>query len=1692
MTTKNGLFDNSELALAAYAKFPSIDSEKNTLNYRTELKESGMTDIQITEFATRYPKIISSIPDTSSGFSATVFKSADGKLSVAIRGTTDIVDLSDADFAEIVAHGAAYKQIVDMYNWWQILASPAGTPVQQYSVEYSTSPPDGSVATLYIKDYDQHHMPTYAYLVLQDTTVAATGECYGQSVDVTGHSLGGHLAGAFTALFADNITINSTTTFNAPGFTNECTALFAGLGGVMPFAISNSVTRVRGDEALPGGSMGELISGLHQAVGSDIHIAIENQYGLPAGDDADPVLNHSQVILTDSLAAFNLLAKLDASLSVDTYQRIFHSASNINNASLESIVDAVESLLGINTAALTPGAANRNNFYQAIYAIQDSASFKSLMGVTVLSAADLNAEKAATDFSAFMSLHTLSPVYLAGANLNNPANQSTYSDWLAGKFSNDYIADRSHSLQLILTRNAADKNLLKPQSGETIYYDYSKNKEIFGNGGNEAINTADDVNNPQVHFGSAAADTIRGGKGNDHFYGGAGRDTYIFDLAAGFGNDVIDDADGGVLSGLSFNVTHIGSWNNGNKDGIYVFLNDKGEQDPTKVGWSVLVNGTNATLTARDANGKLHSIRFEKFDADNNNFGLVLNDGSQWPQPSQTGAFEVGSGKLGTSTGEPAKDIYLAPTRAATFSALYNTNSDPASLAYQTRSANEKIFANVDYPTLNRAIYYEAGTYHHDGEDRLFEGSSVNDVLNGKNWTGTQTTPHLWGSTNYAGDMLLGLHGDDVITGDGSTTDQSNGDNDILIGGRGNDRIYGGGGDDWLFAAEQSYQTYGMPMPSVGLNYKTDLYDSANEALYNNAKIYNPLSKTETAFDLVLEDINESNYLDGGDGDDTLVGASFNDTLLGGMGNDDIYAGAGRDIVSGGSGEDIIFGDSYQFYFSDYFEVDFIAPDILPQVGDYTRAYFYKRNSGTGNAIPRYDQKNSAFNDVIDGGEGNDIVFGEIGNDIINGGRGEDTLFGDRPYNPDLFADLDVGQFQKLSRTYHGDDVIDGGDGNDMLVGGGGNDLLMGGDEAVSGNYSDIIYGDMGIYTIDREVGTGQVRINASDTQWWGNDTIWGGKGNDMLLGEGGDDVINGGDDNDYLYGDWHAAAQKITANDYMNYGGKDTLDGGAGSDTIYGGAGNDTLIGGTGNDSLYGEAGNDSYVIHGGDGRDVIQDTQGFNTLKLSATWLRDGYVQCMQYFGKNNKYVVRLYTSQNLDNYVDIDADSWKTITGFLRDGNNNVLNVQNNTRVIEGTYKDTNFLDGISYLVDTDGVSKAGGLAAANNISELAFDDSHRVSVSFAGVGANLVLTKLNGKTVNLSISNWENYLGVFDYAFRHAGYQIDVSSNGVDATFSGKKGNDLIIGGRANETLNGNEGEDRLYGAAGADTLFGGDGNDWLDTGDSTGDLAMGGSGYDTYVVKDFRSTVIEKNDYGIDEVRSYGTYTLGDHIENLTMIGSSGYGYGNTANNILTGSAYDDTLYGLAGDDTLLGNAGDDLLSGGNGNDILYGDAGADTLTGGKGSDSLFGGSGSDTYRFVLGHNQDSINNFAANASIQDEDVLVIDASAAVDYRNLWLHQDNNDLVINLLGSTDQVTVKNWFAVQDNNCDENELDAIRINNGNSSWVLTNNQALVDGVNDRFDLLLQAMATWEAAHPGTTPTTAALSQNEYDSSWVLAAT
>jgi Ca2+-binding RTX toxin-like protein len=216
-------------------------------------------------------------------------------------------------------------------------------------------------------------------------------------------------------------------------------------------------------------------------------------------------------------------------------------------------------------------------------------------------------------------------------------------------------------------------------------------------------------------------------------------------------------------------------------------------------------------------------------------------------------------------------------------------------------------------------------------------------------------------------------------------------------------------------------------------------------------------------------------------------------------------------------------------------------------------------------------------------------IFGTTGNDVKDGTDLADSMFG-------LAGDDEL-------HGKGGNDLLSGDDGSDKLFGGAGNDLMFSGLEK---DGDDIFDGGAGIDTISfaqrqlpiaMNLGLGSVIFEAGTvdilqlntienvigTKF--DDRLGGNSGANSLSGSGGDDVLDGLGGNDNLSGG----------------SGADALNGGAGQDILAGNGGIiDVLTGGTGADTFRFFTTSDTGV--GGGKRDVIADfTPGVDKLDLN-----------------------------------------------------------------------------------------------------------------------------------------------------------------------------------------------------------------------------------------------------------------------------------------------------------------------------------------------------------------------------------------------------------------------------------------------------------------------------------------------------------
>jgi trimeric autotransporter adhesin len=890
-----------------------------------------------------------------------------------------------------------------------------------------------------------------------------------------------------------------------------------------------------------------------------------------------------------------------------------------------------------------------------------------------------------------------------------------------------------------------------------------------------------------------------------------------------------------------------------------------------------------------------------------------------------------------------------------------------------------------------------------EGADLIHGDDGANDL---DGWNGNNTI--YGGAGNDTLDAFTGSNS--LFGGDGEDWIGSGTGDDWLDGGAGADFFLGGPGDD-TFVVDDAGDVIQQEAPNGGvdtvrasvgftLGYSLEHLVLLGEAAINGAG--NELA----------------NRIEGAAGANSLSGAAGDDTLLGGAGDDVLNAGPGYDWVEGGDGFDVaVFAgnrSAYSFAW-DGEHLRLTGPDGLDRVrgvelfrfadGDVTLAEIAGNLPTEGDddlvGTPNPDSVSAlGGNDTLTMGSGADTAWGDDGADRLFGEAGRDTLHGGA-----------------------GNDRLDGGADADSMRGGAGHDVYVvdhAGDLAIelAGEGVDRVVASVS-FTLGAEVenltlvgsgsihGAGNALANRI-TGTSGANSLNGGAGADTLEGGFGDDTYVVDDAGDVVseadgggVDTVQSSVSFVLADDFekLVLTGSAAI-GGTGNaldNHLTGNGGVNTLSGGEGADTLDGGSGNDQLI--GGAGDDVFVVGQAGDVVVEAAGEGHD-----------------RVLASVSHTLGAEVEDLALTGSSGLSGTGNALANRIEGNTgaNALSGGEGDDDLIGG-------GGADTLAGGAGLNRLSGGAGNDTYVVAssadllVEIAGEGIDMVQASvdvaLGGNLENLTLTGAAAIAG------------------------SGNALANVIVGNAAANTLTGGEGADSLNGGAGADSLVGGLGDD-LFTVDAAGDV------------------VVELDGEGLDHVQASVPFTLGDHVEKLTLTGSSGLaGTGNSLDNHLVGNGGANTLRGEAGNDTLDGGSGNDAMHGGLGDDVfvvgssgdttvelsdggvdlvlastshtlaanvenltltggagrgtgnglanriegtssantLDGGAGADTLTGGGGNDSLLGGADADLLVGGAGR-----------------DTLVGGAGADVFRFDAWA--DRNDSISDFAAGEDEIAI----------------------------------------------------------------------------------
>lgn len=427
----------------------------------------------------------------------------------------------------------------------------------------------------------------------------------------------------------------------------------------------------------------------------------------------------------------------------------------------------------------------------------------------------------------------------------------------------------------------------------------------------------------------------------------------------------------------------------------------------------------------------------------------------------------------------------------------------------------------------------------------MTSGLDIGAVANVENIIYTDGTPvrpetNTGGNTGSGGNSLAS-----IIFGDAASN--------TIDGGAGGNTIFGLDGDDLLIGGRDSLASRDInnTIPVAELEDQTES-DDGNDALYGGRG-------NDTLIGGAGDDT-----LDGGDGDDVMMGQDGVDVFRGGSGVDTVdfshespfqlLVNLERNIANGGTAS----GDTF------YSIENLIGSDdrIDRFIGTNAANHFWGQGGG--------DYFNGrGGNDILDGGADGDILYGEDGDDTIIGGSGQDYLDGGqgndtvvyRGSSAGVTVDLSAGtasggdatgpaqivgrgtvirhdilvDFENVVGSSHDDrligdnavNILAGSAGNDTLTGGAGADTLKGGAGSDTADYSTDTQGvsvDLAAVSSMQDTYNSIENLSGSGHK----DRIRGDSAANVLTGFGGADAIYGGRGDDTLLGDFDSQVEAV------------------------------------------------------------------------------------------------------------------------------------------------------------------------------------------------------------------------------------------------------------------------------------------------------------------------------------------------------------------------------------------------------------------------------------------------------------------------------------------------------------------------------------------------------------------------------------
>jgi Ca2+-binding RTX toxin-like protein len=628
------------------------------------------------------------------------------------------------------------------------------------------------------------------------------------------------------------------------------------------------------------------------------------------------------------------------------------------------------------------------------------------------------------------------------------------------------------TIKLDETHGALPKANLFGGDGNDVLIGGSGNDQLFGQAGNDTLLG---MGGDDLLFGGAGNDILTGGAGNDQVFGQAGDDRMIWN--PGDGTDLNEGGDGNdtvVVNGGNadeiFTVTANGSRVRVDRTNPAPFSLDIGTTE------NLVINGNGGNDTISAGNGLAGLIGLT-FDGGAGNDILTGGDGNDLLIGGDGNDIINGGRGNDTALMGAGDDTFVWNPGDGSDVVEGQDGNDTLQFNGANISENINLLANGSRVRFTRDIGNV--TMDVNGTEQVnFTALGGNDTVTVNNLAATDVKGVNIDLASPAGSG----------TGDGAV------DNVIVAGTNNADNI-------GITGSNGNITVSGLPA-TVTIQGVESTDQLTVQALGGNDTVSAAALQTAVAL-----------TIDGGNGNDNIVGSQFADMLLGGAGNDVINGGRGNDVALMGAGDDTFVWNPGD------------GSDIVEGQDGVDTLQFNGANvsenmdlSANGSRLRFTRDVGNVVMDVNGTERVNINALGGADNITVNDLTGTDVT----EVNIDLAATPGSGTSDgqvdtvTVNGTADNDVVTVGGvPGSASVAGLAAQVNITGADPAQDQLVINTLAGDDVVEASGLAAGVIQLTANGGD----GDDVLIGSAGNDTLIGGAGDDVLEGGPGLDVLNG---------------------------------------------------------------------------------------------------------------------------------------------------------------------------------------------------------------------------------------------------------------------------------------------------------------------------------------------------------------------------------------------------------------------------------------------------------------------------------------------------------------------------------------------------------------------------------------------